>query len=158
MKNMAATTTRAIVVPEMMKRFLTNTARRREKPMNKRRKLSRSERIAVFDKTRGHCAYCGCELRFADMQIDHLVSLYNGGTDNMANYLPACRSCNHYKSTLDIEKFRAALERMPDVLRRDNGTYRIAVRFGLVTPTPHSVRFYFEDNPPQKEEETACRM
>lgn len=112
--------------------------------MGGRRKLSAKERTHVLEKTGGHCAYCGCELSLSDMQVDHLVPLYNGGTDDMANYLPACRSCNHYKSTLGLEKFRAALERMPDVLMRDSVTYRIAVRYGLVTPTPHKVVFFFE--------------
>ena len=77
--------------------------------MNKRRKLSGSERIAVFDKTRGHCAYCGCELKFADMQIDHVVPI-NGwseqGSDTLDNMLPACRSCNHYKSRSTLDGFR----------------------------------------------------
>lgn len=36
------------------------------------------------------------------------------------------------------------IERMPDVLMRDSVTYKNAVRFGLVTPTPHKVEFYFE--------------
>ncbi|HJC13727.1 MAG TPA: HNH endonuclease [Candidatus Agathobaculum intestinigallinarum] len=124
--------------------------------MNKRRKLSRSERIAVFDKTRGHCAYCGCELEFADMQIDHVVPI-NGwseqGSDTLDNMLPACRSCNHYKSRSTLEGFRKNVENMPTVLMRDSVTYRNAVRFGLVTPTPHPVRFYFEDHPPEGEED-----
>lgn len=36
------------------------------------------------------------------------------------------------------------LEQTPDVLRRDNYTYRQAVKFGLVTPTPKKIKFYFE--------------
>lgn len=119
-----------------------------------RRKLSKAERQKIYSKTNGRCAYCGCEITLQQMQVDHVTPLYNGGTDDAANCLPACRSCNHYKGTLTIEKFRAALERMPDVLMRDNVTYRNAVRFGLVTPTPHPVRFYFEDNPPEGEEDT----
>lgn len=43
-----------------------------------------------------------------------------------------------------MEKFRKAIERMPEVLQRDSVTYRNAVRFGVVTPSPHPVVFYFE--------------
>lgn len=64
--------------------------------------------------------------------------------DVMSNYLPACRSCNHYKSTLSIERFRMCVERFPSVLMRDSVTYKNAVRFGLVVPNPHKVEFYFE--------------
>ena len=67
-----------------------------------------------------------------------------GGTDDMANLLPACRSCNNYKSTLTLEKFRQAVRHWPTVLMRDSVTFRNAVRFGMVKPTPHSVTFYFE--------------
>lgn len=119
-----------------------------------RRRLSKQERQRIYDKTAGRCAYCGCEITIQQMQVDHLAPLYNGGADDMANYLPACRSCNHYKSTLTLEKFRAALERMPDVLERDSVTYRNAVRFGLVTPTPRPIVFYFESRPPEGEEDT----
>jgi hypothetical protein len=64
--------------------------------------------------------------------------------DAMDNYMPACRSCNNYKHTLTLDKFRMAVERWPEVLQRDSVTYRNAVRFGMVEPKPHSVVFYFE--------------
>lgn len=113
----------------------------------KRRKLTKAERLEVYQKTGGHCAYCGCELDFDAMQVDHVVPL-NGwseqGEDAMDNMLPACRSCNHYKSRSTLEGFRRMLEAMPDVLMRDSVTYKNAVRFGLVKPQPHPVTFYFE--------------
>ena len=81
------------------------------------------------------------------MQVDHVVPV-NGylerGEDTLDNMLPACRSCNHYKSKSTLEGFRRKVENMPNVLMRDSVTYRNAVRFGLVRPTPHPVRFYFE--------------
>lgn len=127
-----------------------------------RRKLSKAERQKIYSKTNGRCAYCGCEITLQQMQVDHVIPMefYDAymsmGQDlnNADNLLPACRSCNNYKHTLTLGKFRAALERMPDVLARDSVTYRNAVRFGLVTPTPHPVTFYFEDNPPEGEENT----
>lgn len=117
-------------------------------PENKpRRKLSKSLRLSIHAKTRGHCAYCGCEFPIEEMQVDHVIPI-NGwseqGMDTVDNMLPACRSCNHYKSRSTLEGFRRNLENMPAVLARDSTTYRNAVRFGLVKPTPHPVVFYFE--------------
>jgi hypothetical protein len=81
------------------------------------------------------------------MQVDHVIAL-NGwkiqGEDTLDNMLPACRSCNHYKSRNTLEGFRAMLEDMPKVLQRDSVTYKNAVRYGLVTPRPKPVVFYFE--------------
>lgn len=112
--------------------------------MPKRRRLSMDERRAVYDLTGGRCAYCGEKIAFEDMQVDHVVPLRKGGADTLENMLPACRSCNHYKSTLTVEQFRKSVERMPEVLMRDSTTYKNAVRFGLVCPMPRPVVFYFE--------------
>lgn len=110
----------------------------------KRKHLTKAEREEVFHKCGGHCAYCGREMPISKMQVDHIFPVDLGGKDEMENYLPACRSCNNYKSSLTLEKFRTAIERWPLVLERDNVTYRNAVRFKMVKPTPGSVVFYFE--------------
>lgn len=111
----------------------------------KRKRFSAKEREQVYNKCNGHCAYCGCELKIKDMQIDHIQSLcWHDGTNEMSNLLPACRSCNHYKGTSTLENFRRNLERMPQVLMRDSVTYRIAARYRLVVPKEHKVKFYFE--------------
>ena len=110
----------------------------------KRRQLSKTERREVFQKMRGRCAYCGCELKIREMQVDHVHPLSRGGADTLDNMLPACRSCNHRKGSETVEGFRDSVERFPKVLARDSVTYRNAVRFGLVKPNPHRVTFYYE--------------
>ena len=79
-----------------------------------------------------------------DMQVDHVVALRSEGEDDLANMLPACRSCNHYKRGNSLEGWRRILEAMPATLERDCYTYRQAVRFGMVKPTPKKITFYFE--------------
>ena len=118
----------------------------------KRRRISKAERQEVYEKCRGHCAYCGKEISISEMNVDHLIPMefyyayYAVGIDidAMHNFMPACRSCNNYKSSMTLERFRKAAERWPEVLMRDSVTYRNAVRFGMVKPTPHPVVFYFE--------------
>ena len=78
------------------------------------------------------------------MQVDHVVALRSEGEDDLANMLPACRSCNHYKRGNALEGWRRILEAMPVTLERDCYTYRQAVRFGMVKPTPKKITFYFE--------------
>lgn len=109
-----------------------------------RLKLTKAQRLIVYEKMHGHCAYCGTEIWPEDMQADHVVPLANGGADTLDNMFPACRSCNHYKHTLTVEKFREAVERMPAVLLRDSVTFKNAVRFGLVVQGVTRVVFYFE--------------
>lgn len=110
----------------------------------KRRRLSKDERRKILKKTNGHCAYCGCRLKYNEMQIDHIIPIHIGGEDTENNMLPACKSCNHYKGGSSLETFRRFVEKMPSTLERDNVTYRNAVRFGLVVPKPQKIIFYFE--------------
>ena len=113
--------------------------------MSTRKKLTAAERRAVYDKLGGRCAYCGCDLAYEDMQVDHFLPIRGGeDRDKLGNMLPACRSCNHYKRGNTLEGWRKMLEATPETLERDCYTYRQAVRFGTVTPTPKKIIFYFE--------------
>ena len=109
-----------------------------------RKKLKTAERLQVYEKCQGHCAYCGHELEYKDMQVDHVTPLRIGGTDTIGNMLPACRSCNHYKHTLDLEGYREYLAGVSHRLMRDSVPYQVAIRFDLVRHIKDDVTFYFE--------------
>lgn len=110
----------------------------------RRRKLSARERKYFFNMFKGRCAYCGTQITFRGMQIDHKQPLANGGEDALENMFPACRSCNHYKHTLDIEGFRTYLEGIPKRLERDCIAYQVGEKFGIVRSVGGKVVFYFE--------------
>lgn len=110
----------------------------------KRKKLTKAERKIIYDRCAGHCAYCGCEIEYENMQVDHVKPLRIGGEDELDNMLPACRSCNHYKSTLDVEGFRKYLEGIPNRLMRDSIPFQVAARFRIVRHMTNNVTFYFE--------------
>ena len=115
--------------------------------MTERRKLTASERQQIYEKFGGRCAYCGCKITIKEMQADHVIPLHLGGADDISNLYPACRACNHYKSTYNVEKFRAVIQRAPAVLLTSSATYRSLVRFGLIKhPDNRTVQFYFERN------------
>lgn len=118
-----------------------------------RRKLSKAERQQVYEKCKGRCAYCGCELEYKDMQVDHVKPLKIGGADELSNMLHACRSCNHYKATLDTEKFRRYLAGIFHRLMRDSIPFQVAIRFGIVKHMGDNVTFYFETQEPESEEQ-----
>ena len=111
----------------------------------KRRKLSKAERIQIYDKCDHRCAYCGCDLEYKDMQVDHAKPLRCGGVDEMSNMLPACRSCNHYKATLTVEKYRKHIDGIPDRLNRDSIPFAVGRRFGVVDENKKHVVFWFEE-------------
>lgn len=118
-----------------------------------RKKLSKSERQQVYNKCYGHCAYCGCKIDYKDMQVDHVTPLKAGGDDKLHNMLPACRSCNHYKATLDVEGYRKYLAGLHNRLTRDSIPFQVAERFGIVEHKKDDVKFYFEQIGVRKNEQ-----
>ena len=101
-------------------------------------------RIKVYHKHMGRCAYCGIDIKYKDMHIDHIASKRRGGIDNIENYNPACRSCNATKSTYTIEEFRQRLIEDVDRMRRDSAKFRILERFGIIKQDKTELVFYFE--------------
>lgn len=114
----------------------------------KRKSIPQSVRQTVYQKYGGRCAYCGCELEYKDMQVDHVQSVYwNNGGNEIENLMPACRMCNFYKSTYDLEKFRGQLRMLTERLEK-SFIYRLAKKYGIVEEHDRDIQFYFE-----KEEE-----
>lgn len=113
--------------------------------MTKRKVFTPEERRLIWEKTDGYCAYCGQSIpKLIDMQVDHVVPIHLGGTNDFDNLLPSCRSCNRYKSTLTLEKFRESIEHIPKTKEHDS-SYRLGRRFGVIEDHPEKkVIFYFE--------------
>lgn len=120
-----------------------------------RKTMPKTDRINVYNKYDGHCAYCGKLIDYKDMQVDHLVPLKGWnehGTDDFENLMPSCRRCNHYKRANTLEGWRKMIEEIPQKLERDSYIYRVGMDYGLVEPKPHKVKFYFEKNRREVEE------
>ena len=60
------------------------------------------EACAAFNCT---CAYCGAK---ADLTMDHVVPVSQGGETTVGNIIPACRSCNSSKGAKDMIEWYTA--------------------------------------------------
>ena len=116
-----------------------------------RKRFTKKQRQEVWAKYDGHCAYCGCELDYKDMQVDHIESVYRheylcDGMDVnvMDNYNPACRMCNFYKSTGTLKVFRMMLSGIIGRLKKIF-IFRLALKYGLISINDRrNIEFYFE--------------
>lgn len=110
-----------------------------------RKTISKEKRQQVYLKYNGHCAYCGCELQYKDMQVDHLECVRNNG-DNISldNLMPTCRKCNFYKNTMTLERFRDQLTKLTSRLEKEF-IYKLAKSYGLIIETNKPIQFYFEE-------------
>ena len=91
----------------------------------------------IFNKFKGHCAYCGCKLKTNTMTVDHLIPQSKGGSNNIDNLMPACKSCNTTKADDDIEFLRIALA-WPSLNIAQIQSFR------KVRKTVKKFKFYFE--------------
>ena len=110
--------------------------------------MTKKKRQKVYDKTGGHCGYCGTKIDIEDMQRDHmhpkrLSHLYPGNINDIDNLMPSCRKCNHYKRSRGVESFRQLLLTLPGRLD-EIYIYEVAVLHGIVKPQVWDGTFYFE--------------
>ena len=114
--------------------------------------MKKRDRELVFQKTKGHCAYCGVKLE-KGWHLDHVKPLwrdcddmnpYYRGSDTVDNALASCPRCNRWKSAHTLERFREEISLQVERLRRDSPPFRLAEDFGIVEATDNPVVFYFE--------------
>lgn len=119
-------------------------------------------RQAIWDKSGGHCWYCGCLLPEKGWHADHVEPIerklqYRVGRglfttnechrtdrDNEDNLVPACASCNVQKGSLSVEQFRDKIEQFVRSLNAYHTQYAVAKRYGLLEETGNRVTFWFE--------------
>jgi len=112
--------------------------------------ISKALRLQVYNKYNGHCAYCGKEIAYKDMQVDHIVPqnahwFYEKGyVGHSENLNPSCRRCNHYKRANSLDLYRKLLISLHDRVR---GQYicKVAEDYGIIKIEPWNGKFYFEE-------------
>lgn len=125
-------------------------------------KLTKAQRATLRAMFGGRCAYCGVEL--GDLwHADHFEpcerkltysrarqrlvptgEFHKPESNRIENMMPACPPCNIDKHAMPLEGWREKLARTLEVLKRNNPTYRHALRFGMLEEKPAPIVFYFE--------------
>ena len=54
-------------------------------------------RIRVYKRDRFMCTYCGAPGTEAELEVDHIIAVANGGSHHISNLTTACRKCNQKK-------------------------------------------------------------
>lgn len=120
---------------------------------HKRKPIPKKTRELVWHKYGCKCAYCGCDLEYKDMQVDHAYSVARArwnkekreDLDDVSNLMPSCRMCNFYKDVGDIEHFRKKLlETLRETAVASFQT-RLAIKYGMVIVGEWNGKFWFEE-------------
>lgn len=87
-------------------------------------KNKRNDKRYIFIRDGGTCHFCGKELLFKQVSIDHYLPKSKGGSDDIFNLVCSCRRCNKYKKSSVPEDYK---EVMLDLFKR-------AVKDGKINP------------------------
>jgi hypothetical protein len=122
------------------------------------------DRMAVYNKFDGHCAYCGESIEFKKMQVDHFwpqfLKHHQKDLDNnrFENLMPSCHKCNNHKHGMKPEVWRSELKRQIEMLKK-NAQFDRALRFGQIGVYDKPILFWYEiiqkAHAPQKTAEQA---
>lgn len=87
----------------------------KERP--KRKNLPKKTRVKAWDLNIGEefgigeCFTCGCIIKQTDYECGHIISVKDGGSDNVDNLMPVCSQCNKSMGTMNMHHFKAILQK-----------------------------------------------
>lgn len=69
-----------------------------------KRGLTQAQKWAVYKRDGFKCHYCGRDAKTTDvvLEIDHVIPIARGGTDDPQNLITGCRECNSAKSSRSL--------------------------------------------------------
>ena len=107
--------------------------------------MNTADRISIYRKYDGHCAYCGREITFKEMQVDHIFPRCSNvaNVKSLSNKNPSCRRCNHYKRAETLENFRRQMKTLHERIEKIY-IAKVAIDYGIIQLMPFDGRFYFE--------------
>lgn len=73
-------------------------------PKRQRRTVARTVRFAILQRDNFTCRYCGAKAPDVRLEIDHIIPVASGGTDDPENLTTACIDCNNGKAALLLEQ------------------------------------------------------
>jgi hypothetical protein len=68
-----------------------------------------SVRFDVFKRDGFSCAYCGRKPPEVTLEVDHIIPIAGGGTDNTENLVTACVDCNRGKGAVPLDREPSAI-------------------------------------------------
>lgn len=89
--------------------------------MGKRKPIPKSARFEVFKRDAFKCQYCGRSAPDVILEVDHIVPVSAGGTNELLNLITSCRDCNRGKrdrllsDTTVIDRQKRQLEEMNEI-------------------------------------------
>jgi len=83
--------------------FIKNLKERFYNKRNIRQTFKKEERQLIYQDCEHKCNHCNKQMTMKDMQIDHIVPLATGGTNDSDNLQALCKKCQLDKTKTELE-------------------------------------------------------
>ena len=70
--------------------------------MAKRKNINKKTRFEVFKRDSFTCQYCGKSAPDVVLEVDHIIPVSKGGTNNILNLITSCFDCNRGKKDREL--------------------------------------------------------
>lgn len=103
--------------------------------MNTRRPMNIRLRFHILERDSFRCQYCGARAPNVELEVDHVVSVVNGGTNHPTNLVTACFRCNRGKKEQSQPKLARLAElwlQLDRLATDDQSTRQIPVTRAVV--------------------------
>lgn len=87
--------------------------------MAKRTQLTKSQRFEIFKRDMFTCQYCGKSAPEVILEVDHVIPIAEGGTNDAFNLITSCRDCNRGKGKKLLSD-QSTIEKQKQQLQRQN--------------------------------------
>lgn len=107
--------------------------------IGKRPKLTKAERVKIFDREKGICHLCGLRIKAEreKWQADHVKARWRNGGDKLGNYKPAHIRCHVAKSAAEnTERAKADRNRAAHLGIKDAPARPFPKGRSLASPKP----------------------
>jgi 5-methylcytosine-specific restriction endonuclease McrA len=81
--------------------FRMRASRRRALMRGSSGRHTKEDLAEILELQKHRCAYCQADLRKVAKQVDHIIPISRGGSDNRSNIQYLCRECNQKKNAHD---------------------------------------------------------
>lgn len=79
------------------KGFIKRDEKKKAKSGKKRKPISTKHRYMIFERDNFTCQYCGAKAPNVQLEVDHIIPVSKGGSNNFDNLITACWECNRGK-------------------------------------------------------------
>lgn len=96
-----------------------------------RKPLSKRTRFEVFKRDGFRCCYCGASAKTSQLEVDHIIPVSLGGSNDMDNLITSCRNCNGGKSNIELDSPEHCPEHADEALYTLEYLRRWTIEFAL---------------------------